>query len=29
MKGVLIGADILKLENQYKLLEINTDADLF
>jgi len=29
MKGVLIGADILKLENDYKLLEINTDADLF
>lgn len=29
MKGVLIGADILKLENEYKLLEINTDADLF
>jgi hypothetical protein len=29
MKSVLIGADILKLENGYKLLEINTDADLF
>ncbi len=29
MKSVLIGADILKLENEYKLLEINTDADLF
>ena len=29
MKSVLIGADILKLEDGYKLLEINTDADLF
>jgi hypothetical protein len=29
MKSVLIGADILKLEDDYKLLEINTDADLF
>jgi hypothetical protein len=29
MKSVLIGADILKLEDEYKLLEINTDADLF
>lgn len=29
MRSVLIGADILKLENGYKLLEINTDADLF
>lgn len=29
MKSVLIGADILKLENEYKLLEINTDADFF
>ena len=29
MKSVLIGADILKLEDGYKLLEINTDADLY
>lgn len=29
MRSVLIGADILKLENGYKLLEINTDADLY
>jgi hypothetical protein len=29
MKGVLIGADLLKLENEVKLLEINTDVDLF
>jgi hypothetical protein len=29
MKSVLIGADILKLDDGYKLLEINTDADLF
>jgi hypothetical protein len=29
MKGVFIGADLLKLENEVKLLEINTDVDLF
>lgn len=29
MKGVLIGADLLKLENEIKFLEINTDVDLF
>ena len=29
MKGVLIGADLLKLENEVKFLEINTDVDLF
>jgi hypothetical protein len=29
MKSVLIGADILKLQDGYKLLEINTDADLY
>lgn len=29
MKSVFIGADILKLEDGYKLLEINTDADLY
>lgn len=29
MKGVLIGADLLKLQNEIKFLEINTDVDLF
>jgi hypothetical protein len=29
MKGVLIGSDFLKLEDGIKLLEINTDTDLF
>ena len=28
MKGVLIGADFLKLENSIKFLEINTDVDV-
>ena len=28
MKGVLIGADFLQLENEVKLLEINTDVDI-
>jgi hypothetical protein len=29
MKSVFIGADLLRLENEVKLLEINTDVDLF
>jgi hypothetical protein len=29
MKSVLIGSDFLKLENEIKFLEINTDVDLF
>jgi hypothetical protein len=29
MKSVLIGSDFLKLENEIKFLEINTDIDLF
>jgi hypothetical protein len=29
MKGVLIGADFLKINGEYKLLEINTDVDIY